>query len=333
MNFENLETYKGLIKLNNISELGFLKKSCAVKFFEDATYFTKAILKNTTIDSEVYLETEFFDISVYEYMTVYVTTNISLLSNNKIELTHKLFLLNQNHNNDDEILSDTRLILNCNNIDKLPKDNTKNLSGIYSAFKDLVRLEDCDQMSHMNVQFYFGKHSEAIKCLFNKINSYSSDKINYKILNERPAVRPARRSVRPVPDLPRDPTLEHAVWHGGLGRAALMGGKQKHTALEPQSGLRWNIRTAPSLSRPQSRFRLGFSADYRRDNHHVWCWLAGRSVEGCRAMLVTHRQTCCRVAGHAGWPAFPDAIGSPSTDVLPPPRHPAPHQVPAHQTE
>ena len=115
----------------------------------------------------------------------YVTTNISLLSNNKIELTHKLFLLNQNHNNDDEILSDTRLILNCNNIDKLPKDNTKNLSGIYSAFKDLVRLEDCDQMSHMNVQFYFGKHSEAIKCLFNKINSYSSDKINYKILNER----------------------------------------------------------------------------------------------------------------------------------------------------
>ena len=155
MNFENLETYKGLIKLNNISELGFLKKSCAVKFFEDATYFTKTILKNTTIDSEVYLETEFFDISVYEYMTVYVTTNISLLSNNKIELTHKLILLNQNHNNDDEILSDTRLILNCNNIDKLPKDNTKNLSGIYSAFKDLVRLEDCDQMSHMNVQFYF----------------------------------------------------------------------------------------------------------------------------------------------------------------------------------
>ena len=111
MNFENLETYKGLIKLNNISELGFLKKSCAVKFFEDATYFTKTILKNTTIDSEVYLETEFFDISVYEYMTVYVTTNISLLSNNKIELTHKLILLNQNHNNDDEILSDTRLSL------------------------------------------------------------------------------------------------------------------------------------------------------------------------------------------------------------------------------
>ena len=185
MNFQNLETYKGLIKLNNISESGFLKKSCVVKFFEDATYFTKTILKNITIHSEDHLETEFFDISVYEYMTVYVTTNISLLSDDKVEVTHKLFLLNQNHNNDDEILSDTRLILNCRNINKLPKVNNNNLSGIYSAFKDLVRLEDCDQMSHMNVQFYFGKHAEAIKCLFNKINSYSSDKINYKILNER----------------------------------------------------------------------------------------------------------------------------------------------------
>jgi len=185
MNFENLETYKGLIKLNNISETGFLKKSCAFKFFEDATCFTKTILKNIIIDSENHLESEFFDISVYAYMTVYVTTNISLLSKDKVEVTHKLFLLNQNNNNDDQILSHIRLILNSSNIDKLPKVNINNLSGIYSAFKDLVRLEDCDQMSHMNVQFYFGKHAEAIKCLFNKINSYSSDKINYKILNER----------------------------------------------------------------------------------------------------------------------------------------------------
>ena len=72
MNFENLETYKGLIKLNNISETGFLKKSCAFKFFEDATYFTKTILKNINIESENHLESEFFDLSVYAYMTVYV---------------------------------------------------------------------------------------------------------------------------------------------------------------------------------------------------------------------------------------------------------------------
>ena len=50
-------------------------------------------------------------------------------------------------------------------------------SGIYSAFKDLVRIEDCDEMSHMNVQYYFGKHSDAIKCLFNKINASGIDAI------------------------------------------------------------------------------------------------------------------------------------------------------------
>lgn len=185
MNFKNLETYKGLIKLNDVSNSGFLKKSCAIKFFEDATCFTKTILKNIIIQSENHLETEFFDISVNEYMTVYVTTNISLLSKDKIEVTHKLFLLNQNSNDDDKILSNKRLILNSRDINKLFKININNLTGIYSAFKDLVKLEDCDQMSHMNVQFYFGKHEEAIKCLFNKINSYSSYKINYKIVNER----------------------------------------------------------------------------------------------------------------------------------------------------
>jgi len=60
MNFKNLETYKGLIKLNDVSNSGFLKKSCAIKFFEDATCFTKTILKNIIIQSENDLETEFF---------------------------------------------------------------------------------------------------------------------------------------------------------------------------------------------------------------------------------------------------------------------------------
>ena len=49
--------------------------------------------------------------------------------------------------------------------------NTK--KGIYSAYKGIVKKEDCDQMAHMNVQFYFGKHSDAIKNLFNKIKAGS----------------------------------------------------------------------------------------------------------------------------------------------------------------
>ena len=185
MFFQNLETYRGLIKPDDKNELGVLKKSCSSKIFEDSTHFTRVILNNLTIDTKEYYETEIYNILVSEYMTVYVSTNLSLEAKDKIKVTHKLILLNPVHSKDDKILSTQTLILICKDIDKPLKIDIKSQSGIYSAFKDMVRIKDCDQMSHMNVQYYFGKHADAIKCLFNKINSYTSEKINYKILNER----------------------------------------------------------------------------------------------------------------------------------------------------
>ena len=50
MNIQQIETFKGLVKSYDISELGFLKRSSSKKFFEDATYFTKAVLKNLIIE-------------------------------------------------------------------------------------------------------------------------------------------------------------------------------------------------------------------------------------------------------------------------------------------
>jgi acyl-CoA thioester hydrolase len=185
MNIQEIETFRGLVKSSDINALRLLKRSSCVKFFEDATYFTKAIFKNLIIESENYLESEYFDSSILQNMSVYVRTDLNLQSQDKIRATHSLFLLNKDNNKEDQILSKQSLILNCKNIDKSLKINLSNSKGIYSAFKDLVRKEDCDQMSHMNVQYYFGKHADAIKCLFNKINSYSTDSIDYKILNER----------------------------------------------------------------------------------------------------------------------------------------------------
>ncbi len=185
MNTQQIETFKGLVKSNDISDLGFLKKSSSTKFFEDATHFTKAVLKDLIIDSEKYLETEYFDTSILENMTIYVSSDLKLESQDKIKITHSLFLLNKDNNSEDQILSKQSLNLISKNIDKSFKLNLTNSNGIYSAFKDLVRKEDCDQMSHMNVQYYFGKHADAIKCLFNKINSFYAKKIKYKILNER----------------------------------------------------------------------------------------------------------------------------------------------------
>ena len=185
MNIQDIETFRGLVKSSDINTLRLLKRSSSAKYFEDANYFIKAIFKNVIIESENYLESEYFDTSILQYMTVYVRTNLNLESEDKIRLTHSLFLLNEDNNKEDQIISKQSLIFNCKNIDKSLKINLSNSNGIYSAFKDLVRKEDCDQMSHMNVQYYFGKHADAIKCLFNKINSYSADKIDYKILNER----------------------------------------------------------------------------------------------------------------------------------------------------
>jgi len=185
MYFHNLETFRGLIKPADKDELGVLRRSFYNKIFEDCTHFTKAVLNNLTINTEEYFEIEVYPALVSEYMTVYVSTNLSLDAKDKIKVTHKLFLLNPAQSKNDKILSTQTLILICKDIDRTLKIDIKSQSGIYSAFRDLVRIKDCDQMSHMNVQYYFGKHADAIKCLFNKINSYTSEKINYKILNER----------------------------------------------------------------------------------------------------------------------------------------------------
>ncbi|GIS10654.1 MAG: hypothetical protein CM15mP114_14360 [Alphaproteobacteria bacterium] len=180
-----METLRALVKSSDISTLGLLKRSSSAKFFEDATRFTKVILKSFIIESENYLESEYFDTSILQHMTVYVRTDLNLESEDKIKVFHKLFLLNKDNNDEDQIISKQSLIFSSKNIDKSLKINLSNSNGIYSAFKDLVRKEDCDQMSHMNVQYYFGKHADAIKCLFNKINSFSTKNIDYKILNER----------------------------------------------------------------------------------------------------------------------------------------------------
>ena len=180
-----METLRVLVKSSDISTLGLLKRSSSAKFFEDATSFTKVILKSFIIESENYLESEYFDTSILQHMTVYVRTDLNLETEYKIKVSHKLFLLNKDDNDEDQIISKQSIIFSSKNIDKLLKINLSNSNGIYSAFKDLVRKEDCDQMSHMNVQYYFGKHADAIKCLFNKINSFSKIKIDYKILKER----------------------------------------------------------------------------------------------------------------------------------------------------
>ena len=111
MNIQEIETFRGLVKSSDINTLRLLKRSSSTKFFEDATYFTKAIFKNLIIESENYLESEYFDTSILQYMTVYVRTDLNLESEDKIRATHSLFLLNKDNNKEDQIISKQSLIL------------------------------------------------------------------------------------------------------------------------------------------------------------------------------------------------------------------------------
>ena len=93
-----METLRVLVKSSDISTLGLLKRSSSAKFFEDATRFTKVILKSFIIESEYYLESEYFDTSILQHMTVYVRTDLNLESEYKIKVSHKLFLSNKDNN-------------------------------------------------------------------------------------------------------------------------------------------------------------------------------------------------------------------------------------------
>ena len=101
MDILEMETLRVLVKSSDISTLGLLKRSSSAKFFEDATRFTKVILKSFIIESENYLESEYFDTSILHYMTVYVRTDLNLESEEKIRATHSLFLLNKDNNKDE----------------------------------------------------------------------------------------------------------------------------------------------------------------------------------------------------------------------------------------
>ena len=60
-----METLRVLVKSSDISALGFLRRSSSAKFFEDATRLTKVILKSFIIESENYLESEYFDTLIF----------------------------------------------------------------------------------------------------------------------------------------------------------------------------------------------------------------------------------------------------------------------------
>ncbi len=185
MHINNLETFKGLIKKFDLDDSNQLKVSSMYNFFEEATGFTSSLL-NKKIDSNFDEKLEIDDLvfSYQEFQTIYILTDL-IQQKDDIQIIHKLYLTNLNNGSKDQLMVVKKVIVNDINLDSISKNKPVIEKDIFSAFKGLVRKNDCDQMSHMNVQYYFGKHNDAIKILFNKISSKTSDNLIFQIVNER----------------------------------------------------------------------------------------------------------------------------------------------------
>ena len=185
MDINNLETFKGLISKFDIDDSKRLRASSIYMFLEEATGFVSSLLnKKIDLNFDKKLKDDYSGLIFKEYHTVYILTDLKQLKDN-IQIIHKLYLALSNFDSKDQLVAIKKIIVNGKNLESIYKYKPVIETNIFSAFKGLVKKEDCDQMSHMNVQYYFGKHSDAIKILFNKISNKISNNLNYQIINER----------------------------------------------------------------------------------------------------------------------------------------------------
>ena len=185
MDINNLETFKGLITKFDLNDRDQLKVSSIYKFFEEATGFTSSLLnKKLDFNFEEQLQINYPNLKYQEYQTVYILTDLKR-QKDSIQFINKLYLSTSDNDSKDLIISLNKNTIKSVKLEHFSINKPEINTDIFSAFKGLVKKEDCDQMSHMNVQYYFGKHSDAIKILFNKISSKTSDNLIYQIVNER----------------------------------------------------------------------------------------------------------------------------------------------------
>ena len=185
MGINDLETFKGLINKFDLNDKSQLKVSSMHRFFEEAIGFTSSLInKKLDFNFEEKLQIDFPDYKYQEYQTIYILTDLIQRKDN-VEIIHKLYLSTSINNSKDLSISLQKSIVQNINLENISINEPVISSDIFSAFKGLVKKEDCDQMAHMNVQYYFGKHSDAIKILFNKISSKTFNKLSYRIVNER----------------------------------------------------------------------------------------------------------------------------------------------------
>ena len=185
MKKSSFETYKGIVNQFDIN-YNYLKESSISRILEEAMVFSSSLIQkkyDKIIETKILNENK--EVYIEPYSSIHVRTEFTELNKHKIEIIHSLYIDKSHFNKKIELIICKSFIVNY--LIKEPynflSNETKN--NLYSAYKGVVRQTDCDQMSHMNVQFYFDKHSTAIKNLFNEISIPLKKNIAFKVEKER----------------------------------------------------------------------------------------------------------------------------------------------------
>ena len=176
------ETYRNNIKKLDVDENFFIKNSKIEKIFENADLFFFSL---TNFKKGKFLKEEIKSnkISICKYENMFVISSFKI-TNKILTLTHKLFAEKRIIKNDSKLISIRKKKYKINQrkncIEVKPRAEEK--LNYYSAYKGIVDVEECDQMAHMNVQFYFKKHSEAIALFAGEV---FDNKSSFAIESER----------------------------------------------------------------------------------------------------------------------------------------------------
>ena len=185
MKKSSFETYRGIVNQFDIN-FNCLKESSISRILEEAMIFSSGVIQkkyDEIIETKILNENK--RVYIDPYNSIYVHTEFNEINKSKIEIIHNLYLDKSYFNKKKQLIICKSFIVTTLDIEPSVFIRKQIKNNLYSAYKGIVRQTDCDQMSHMNVQFYFDKHSTAIKNLFNEISSNLKQNVNFEIENER----------------------------------------------------------------------------------------------------------------------------------------------------
>ena len=185
MKKSSFETYRGIVNQFDIN-FNCLKESSISRILEEAMIFSSGVIQkkyDEIIETKILNENK--RVYIDPYNSIYVHTEFNEINKSKIETIHNLYLDKSYFNKKKQLIICKSFIVTTLDIEPSVFIRKQIKNNLYSAYKGIVRQTDCDQMSHMNVQFYFDKHSTAIKNLFNEISIPFKKNIAFTVKKER----------------------------------------------------------------------------------------------------------------------------------------------------